>query len=205
MPFDRFLIDINASYPHNCFIWRRCMSREWRIDSIDLTGKKFGKLTVIQVSKRSGKRGLSWKCLCDCGNKCEAYGGHLRSGERKSCGCLAESRIETTGVNRLMSYYKRKSSLKGREFALTFDQFKRLVQGICSYCGSAPMQKLKRLTSDKPQIYYNGIDRINSKEGYVLENCVTACRICNQSKSDLSLEQFKDHIKRISKWLSIDS
>ena len=54
---------------------------------IDLTGKKFGRLTVI---KKLDKRGNEWYwyCRCDCGNFCESRGVSLRSGTKKSCGCL---------------------------------------------------------------------------------------------------------------------
>lgn len=55
--------------------------------STDLTGNKFGNLTVI---KRHGKEfgvGLLWKCLCDCGNEKVISSGHLLSGMYKSCGC----------------------------------------------------------------------------------------------------------------------
>ena len=56
----------------------------------DLTGKKFGKLTVIKVSdKRSpeGKR-YFWDCICDCGKLITVSGGHLKSGHTSSCGCI---------------------------------------------------------------------------------------------------------------------
>lgn len=58
----------------------------------DLTGKKFGKLTVLEedgfVVDSNGKRRRKWKCLCDCGNVCSIMGVYLSSGETKSCGCI---------------------------------------------------------------------------------------------------------------------
>lgn len=53
---------------------------------IDLTGQRFGKLTVI---KRSGTRNrmAEWHCKCDCGNEIYTLSGSLRSGASKSCGC----------------------------------------------------------------------------------------------------------------------
>lgn len=54
---------------------------------IDLTGKRFGLLTVNGIcEKRNGK--IFWNCTCDCGNKTIVYGGNLRGGAVKSCGCL---------------------------------------------------------------------------------------------------------------------
>ncbi len=56
---------------------------------IDLTGKKFGKLTAIERINKKGKEWV-WKCKCDCGNECEVIGASLRSGRTKSCGCLKQ-------------------------------------------------------------------------------------------------------------------
>lgn len=53
---------------------------------IDLTGKKFGKLTVIKKTKSRNKRTM-WLCECECGNKKEIGGSELKSGTTKSCGC----------------------------------------------------------------------------------------------------------------------
>jgi len=53
---------------------------------IDLTGKKFGKLTV---EYRFGKKWnwAAWMCLCDCGNKIVVAGVDLTRAHVKSCGC----------------------------------------------------------------------------------------------------------------------
>lgn len=53
---------------------------------IDLTNKKFGKLTVIRSDKKVG-RNQYWLCKCDCGKETVVMGGALRSGHTKSCGC----------------------------------------------------------------------------------------------------------------------
>lgn len=176
-----------------------------RVDIIDITNQKFGDLTAIKINGRGKYRGAIWLCKCDCGNECNAYGGQLRSGKRKSCGCRSESRVEETGVNNLFSMYKRKSRLRNINFALSRDEFHKLIKGNCAYCGIEPSQLLKRPKSKKPQILYNGIDRIDSSKSYIIDNCVSACRYCNQSKSDLDLEEWKSHLKRMCKWLQISS
>ncbi len=54
---------------------------------IDLTGKRFGKLTVLHQSERKSPRGeLYWLCRCDCGNEKEILGNNLRRGLTSSCG-----------------------------------------------------------------------------------------------------------------------
>ena len=57
---------------------------------VDLTGKKFGFLTVIQRAQTNTKSGhAQWECKCDCGNtNIIVSGSHLRSGHTQSCGCL---------------------------------------------------------------------------------------------------------------------
>lgn len=52
---------------------------------IDLTGGKFGHLTVIGIE---GGVPLRWICKCDCGNTSLVRTGRLTGGETKSCGCL---------------------------------------------------------------------------------------------------------------------
>lgn len=54
---------------------------------IDLTGRKFGKLTVIERDGRDEKGNITWKCKCDCGNICTVPGVILRRRSKKSCGC----------------------------------------------------------------------------------------------------------------------
>lgn len=61
---------------------------------VDLTGKRFGKLTVIKRAEdcvtKSGKKLVAWVCKCDCGKKCVIKSTNLKSGNTKSCGCIAD-------------------------------------------------------------------------------------------------------------------
>ena len=54
---------------------------------LDIKGKKFGKLTVIDYCESKNGESI-WQCQCDCGNQCQAVGWHLTRGIKKSCGCL---------------------------------------------------------------------------------------------------------------------
>lgn len=57
---------------------------------IDITGKKFGYLTVAKLDERKSKNGiLVWECVCDCGKHTFVRGGNLKSGHTISCGCKA--------------------------------------------------------------------------------------------------------------------
>ena len=54
----------------------------------DLTGMKFGKLTVLEMYGKDKYNKIFWKCRCDCGNETITYGRDLVNGHCKSCGCL---------------------------------------------------------------------------------------------------------------------
>jgi hypothetical protein len=53
----------------------------------DLTGQKFENLTVLCFTKIE-KNKSKFLCRCYCGNDVEVYGYSLKSGKKKSCGCL---------------------------------------------------------------------------------------------------------------------
>lgn len=54
----------------------------------DLTGQKFGRLTVVGLEGRDDKRNYIWRCVCDCGNAKVLATSVLKSGMIRSCGCL---------------------------------------------------------------------------------------------------------------------
>lgn len=55
---------------------------------IDLTGQRFGRLTVISRAKNDVCGNTMWNCWCDCGKPAVVLAGQLRRGHSKSCGCL---------------------------------------------------------------------------------------------------------------------
>lgn len=60
---------------------------------IDITGKSFGKLTVIGPHHKNSRGEWTWLCKCECGKETVSTGYRLRSGRTKSCGCIqAENR-----------------------------------------------------------------------------------------------------------------
>lgn len=54
---------------------------------IDLTGQKFGRLTVLKRVENKGTS-IYWLCKCDCGNEKIIRGDSLKQGLTNSCGCL---------------------------------------------------------------------------------------------------------------------
>lgn len=63
---------------------------------VDLTGRKFGRLTVIQrAENRITKGGQSitmWRCRCDCGNEVIVYSQNLKREHTQSCGCIQKEK-----------------------------------------------------------------------------------------------------------------
>lgn len=55
---------------------------------IDLTGDRYGRLIVRDIAS-SSKGIVRWNCVCDCGRRVVVCGNNLKSGNTKSCGCLA--------------------------------------------------------------------------------------------------------------------
>lgn len=55
---------------------------------LDLTGQRFGRLVVLEMTGSSLHGKSLCRCVCDCGNKRIVIGSGLRNGRSKSCGCL---------------------------------------------------------------------------------------------------------------------
>jgi len=60
---------------------------------IDMTGNRYGRLSVIEMSGYNNHNQRLWRCVCDCGNESEVIGFLLRQGQTKSCGCLLKESI----------------------------------------------------------------------------------------------------------------
>lgn len=59
----------------------------------DLTGNKYGRLTVLgDVGKRTKNGKVLWHCLCECGTVSFVRTDHLKNGSITSCGCLNEEK-----------------------------------------------------------------------------------------------------------------
>lgn len=105
------------------------------------------------------------------------------------------------GIMQLMSYnldflleigpkydsYKSRCRSQKISFDIPFQYFDYIVKQKCYYCGS--------FDENKP----NGIDRIDSKKGYISGNCVSSCWVCNRAKGDMSYKKFKKYLKKLGK------
>ena len=58
----------------------------------DMSGLRFGRLTVISRAENSRRGDARWNCVCDCGNKTVVDGRRLRNGGTKKCGGLGREK-----------------------------------------------------------------------------------------------------------------
>ena len=76
---------------------------------IDLTGKQFDRLTVIEIAGRDNRGEVLWKCICVCGNEKITTSSRLRTLQTKSCGCIqkemASNMFTTHGNTKHPDYY----------------------------------------------------------------------------------------------------
>jgi len=70
--------------------------------ALDLIGKTFNKLTVLERVENDKHGKTRWLCRCDCGNKSTVGSRELIKGSTTSCGCVRSSRIK----DRLNKYVK---------------------------------------------------------------------------------------------------
>lgn len=70
-----------------------------KVRAEDLTGKQFGRLTVLERGpNRNGKSSARWRCRCVCGNETLTRATMLRNGQAQSCGCLRSERIHAANT-----------------------------------------------------------------------------------------------------------
>lgn len=165
----------------------------------NLSGLKYNKLSVVSPAGFNKKDILLYECKCDCGNTKFIGDTFLVRGVIKSCGCLKRGNealdTKTKALNEIYSSYRGNAKQKNRVFELTKEQVMHLIQLNCYYCGIKP--SLKRVLKLNREFYHNGIDRINTKKGYTLDNVVPCCYNCNLIKWDFTVEEFLQNVARI--------
>ena len=141
----------------------------------DLTGKKFGLLTVIGFYEKRNKHQF-WKCICDCGNEKIIQQSHLKSGHTRSCGCLHKKSIIDTSKKHGKCHTKLYfvwHTMKQRCYNLNNNQYKNYGKrgiGICS-------EWLEDFISFYNWAINNGykeglsLDRIDNNGNYEPNNC----------------------------------
>lgn len=80
-------------------------------------------------------------------------------------------------------YYFNLAKQRNIQFILTEEQFFNIWQKPCKYCGA--------------EIKTIGLDRLDNKLGYTVDNAVPCCIVCNRMKLDLEYDRWISHMKKI--------
>lgn len=174
---------------------------------IDETGKKYGRLTVIRWVQDFDGQGACWLCRCDCGKEIITRGSSLRDGGSTSCGCLATEKLRAAvmlpeGIaarNQVINKTRRSGLARGYAWELSDEQALAIIQQPCCYCGSPPSQ-VSRHPELNGSFTYNGIDRLDNKQGYTPKNVVPCCKHCNYAKRDRSMPEFLEWVVQVYRY-----
>lgn len=176
---------------------------------IDMTGKRFGRLTIVRlVSDR--KSGI-WECKCDCGTEKTFRVTNLRSGQSTSCGCLFREMLRKTKTT-----HGAKSSEASKQLRKTYNTWRGMIER-CENPNHVMFHRyggrgifvcerwklfdnflfdMGEIPADKKEI-----DRIKNDLGYCKENCHWATRIENSLNKDTTvLHEFNGQKKTLRQW-----
>jgi hypothetical protein len=180
----------------------------------DLSGHRFGILSIVSRAENSADGAVRWNCLCDCGNTSIVRSSSLRRGVTRSCGCLnfKEGRKLRPLVDRTKISQKRNSPsirLK-REYASWSSMRSRCLNANdpkYRLYGARGISICERWSSFESFLADMGkrpegmtLDRIDPNKNYEPQNCSWASieeqsdnRRCTRYVSPgVSLRQFAD-------------
>lgn len=110
--------------------------------------------------------------------------------------------------NVVYSCYRYNAKKKNFQFDLDKETFKKIVSQNCYYCGEKPKDynpyiiknaEISHVGVSRAWIKVNGVDRLDSNLGYIKENCITCCSVCNKMKLKYTVNFFIQHIFKIAR------
>jgi hypothetical protein len=142
----------------------------------DLTGRTFGRLTVLDRAPNRGQF-VRWNCLCTCGITKPVDASELRKGSTKSCGCLQQEvakQTQTThghsGSNRTREYRSWEAA-KQRCFNPNTSGYKNYGGRGITMCEAWALDFNVFLQDMGPRPEGHSLDRVDSNGNYEPSNC----------------------------------
>jgi len=173
---------------------------------IDLTGMKFGRLTVLRKTDKRNKNGnFLWEAKCECGNIIYVTSNHISKGYVKSCGCLNLEKIISRNLKhgyRKTALYNSWRNMKKRCYKTNCAQYKDYGGRGISIC-----DEWDDFINFKDWALSNGycenltIDRRDNDKNYSPTNCRwVTMKIQNNNKRDNHYLTYNNEIKTLSEW-----
>lgn len=176
---------------------------------IDLTGRRFGRLVVVERAENSADGRARWLCRCDCGQSKTVLGEHLKKGRTKSCGCAKSE----SSSKRFKKHGGRNSKLY-RIWSNMKDRCNNPDCKVYSDYGGRGIKVCKEWTDDFSAFqkwalangYKEGltIDRKDNDKGYSPDNCRwTDRKIQGNNKRNCRYITYKGQRKTVAEWSDI--
>lgn len=175
---------------------------------IDLTGKKFGRLTVIRQDGRDDYGRIKWLCECECGRISTVIGNLLKNGTTKSCGCLRSEEVKSHGIRHGMSrsnVYYDWCNMKARCSNPNLANYKNYGGRGISVC-ERWVDDFQTFYDDVSELPYFGedgysLDRINNDGDYEPGNVRWADDVtqCNNTRRTILIE-YDGRVLSLMEW-----
>ena len=145
---------------------------------VDLTGQRFGRLTVIERAENK-QNCTTWRCKCECGSIRIVRSCSLRSGRTKSCGCFQKEQItkilKTHGQakgnhTRLYNIYHGMKDRCYKKSAKAFNKYGGRGITVCEEWRNS-FEAFYEWAMANGYADNLTIDRIDGTKGYTPENC----------------------------------
>jgi hypothetical protein len=151
--------------------------------SIDMTGMRVGKWTVVGQPQYKSRTAIAWLCQCECGIMRHVGGGKLRQGATQSCGCI--SREDRTGkVDGDWTYIR---SARDAQGAFRWVSKNVKFDGVL-YMLKRPVSKLQCVSPAKDD-YWKKVGECNQ----ILKNSKVSWSLCIGFSGDVYHSQESDN------------